>query len=131
MYGRVPPEADTEMLPLLLPQEGWVKRVDICMPEDAPTVAETVLEHAPVPDEVTVTVYVPAATDIGFEPLSPPVQLYVYGAVPPATERLILPLLRPQLVATVMGATVRPVVVLITAEDVPVQPVDVWVTVTV
>lgn len=52
----MPPDAETEMLPLFWPHEGCVKRVETCTPVDALTVTEVTLVHAPAPEAVTVTV---------------------------------------------------------------------------
>ena len=74
---------------------------------------------------------VPAGTLVGFWPVRPPVQLYVYGAVPPDGVTVMLPLLRPHAVAVALPLRLKPADVFTTAVAVPVQPVAVCVTVTV
>ena len=116
------------MAPLFKPQVGSVGNDETA--RDVDTLRVTlVVPVQPLAVRVTVTVYVPGATLVGFWPLRPPVQAYVYPAGP--GETLIEPLFNPHVGSVGDAETESGVEGLMVTLVVPVQPPAVCVTVTV
>jgi hypothetical protein len=110
------------MEPLFNPQVGCVGVADTESGDEGLRVTLAVPVQ-PLAVCVTVTVYVPGATLVGFWPLRPPVHAYVYPAGP--GETLMEPLFNPQVGSVGVADTESGVEALMVTLVVPVQPLAV------
>ncbi len=95
MYGVVPPVAVTVAEPLFPPLQVMLFCPEIKAVKAVGCVIVTLVVRVQPFASVTVTVYVPAVNPVAVAAVCPPVQAYVYGAVPPLAVTVAAPVLAP------------------------------------
>jgi len=127
VYGPVPPEIATEADPFGLPHEAAVEFVERAIAKGSETLTDPVAVH-PAPS-VTVTEYVPAASELAVAPVAALLQAYEYGAVPELATAVADPVVPPkQLTGVEESATAGfgvPAIVMLAVEGQPFASVTV------